>query len=108
MALHRLAFSVYTLVSVLAAVVLHWCSSLYSSWKRLRHVPGPTGAAWTKWWLLRNTLSGNMHLELKKATEEYGESESLSLDRTLHNMACRSALGDYSYSLRQSAGGILG
>ena len=30
---------------------------------------------------MRNTLSGNMHLELKKATEEYGEYGAYSLAR---------------------------
>jgi len=60
-------------VSVVAAVALLWLLfSSFRSWYSLRHVPGPRGAALSKWWMLRNTLSGKMHLALKQVCEEYG------------------------------------
>ncbi len=46
--------------------------SSFRSWSRLRHVPGPKGAGWSKWWMLRNTLSGEMHLALKQACDDFG------------------------------------
>ena len=58
----------------LAAVVYALATSVVA-WRRLRHIPGPPGAAWSRWWLLRNTLGGEMHLGLKRACEQYGECE---------------------------------
>lgn len=56
-------------------------ASTIKSWHRLRHIPGPPGAGFSKWWMLRNTLGGNMHLATKAACREYGKprrtSESL-------------------------------
>jgi hypothetical protein len=43
------------------------------SWRRLNHVPGPPGAGWSKWWMLRNTLGGSMHVALERACNKYGE-----------------------------------
>lgn len=47
--------------------------STYTIWRRLRHIPGPRSAGFSKWWMLRNTLGGNMHLALKAACETYGK-----------------------------------
>ncbi|KAL7786367.1 cytochrome P450 [Trichoderma ceciliae] len=41
-------------------------------WHRLRHVPGPAGAAWTIWWQLSSALSGRYHERLKEAADSYG------------------------------------
>ncbi|GKT92834.1 pisatin demethylase [Colletotrichum tofieldiae] len=58
---------------LLATALLIYLGTLsYRSWHRLRHVPGPPGAAFSKWWMLRNTLGGQMHLALKRACDEYG------------------------------------
>lgn len=46
---------------------------LYTTWRRLRHIPGPRSAGFSKWWMLRNTLGGSMHLALKAACETYGK-----------------------------------
>lgn len=45
----------------------------YTTWRRLRHVPGPYSAGFSKWWMLRNTLGGSMHLALKATCETYGK-----------------------------------
>jgi hypothetical protein len=55
------------------AVITYVAVASVSQWKRLKHVPGPTGTGWSKWWLLRNTLGGNMHLALERANNKYGE-----------------------------------
>ncbi|EHK25117.1 uncharacterized protein TRIVIDRAFT_32994 [Trichoderma virens Gv29-8] len=41
-------------------------------WQRLRHIPGPTSAAWTIWWQLSSALSGRYHERLKEAADTYG------------------------------------
>lgn len=41
-------------------------------WHRLRHIPGPTSAGWTKWWQLRSAMGGAYHERLKEAAEKYG------------------------------------
>lgn len=45
----------------------------YSSWSRLRHIPGPSSAGLSKWWMFRSSISGNMHLALKDAVDKYGK-----------------------------------
>ena len=45
------------------------------SYLRLRHIPGPRWAAFSKWWMLRNTVSGDMHMALKEVCDKYGTSE---------------------------------
>lgn len=51
----------------------YYSVSLYTTWRRLRHIPGPRSAGLSKWWMLRNTLGGNMHLALKAACEAHGK-----------------------------------
>lgn len=61
-------------IPLLAALLILLTVMNYRSWNRLRHIPGPPGAAFSKWWMLRNTLGGQMHLALKRACDDYGES----------------------------------
>jgi hypothetical protein len=42
------------------------------SWLRLRHIPGPPFAAFSKLWLLRKTSGGRFHLDTAEACEKYG------------------------------------
>jgi len=42
------------------------------TWYRLRHIPGPPSAAFSKFWLLRKTLARRLHLDLAEACEKYG------------------------------------
>lgn len=51
----------------------YYSASTYTSYRRLRHIPGPRTAGLSKWWMLRNTLGGSMHLALKEACETYGK-----------------------------------
>ncbi|KAK2776898.1 benzoate 4-monooxygenase cytochrome p450 [Colletotrichum kahawae] len=60
------------LLFLLAALLIYLTAMNYRSWNRLRHIPGPPGAAFSKWWMLRNTLGGQMHLALKRACDDYG------------------------------------
>lgn len=63
------------LAGLLLLVLLGYVSVYtYTTWRRLRHVPGPRSAGLTKWWMLRNTLGGSMHLALKAACETHGKA----------------------------------
>lgn len=41
-------------------------------WYRLRHIPGPLSAGFSKWWLIRSHASGRTHLDLAVVTEKFG------------------------------------
>jgi len=41
-------------------------------YRRLRHIPGPPGVGWHKWWMASRQFSGKMCFHLKAAGEEYG------------------------------------
>jgi hypothetical protein len=41
-------------------------------WYRLRHIKGPLWASFSKWWMMRKTMGGQMHLELAHVCDQYG------------------------------------
>ena len=65
-------------VSVISLLSVSWAISSFLAWRRLRHIPGPRWAAFSKWWMLRNTLSGKLHLETKAACKKYGKRHLVS------------------------------
>lgn len=68
------AFSFANLVVLLVLGLLGCLSATtYTTWRRLKHIPGPPSAGLSKWWMLRNTLGGSMHLALKAACDTYGK-----------------------------------
>jgi len=44
----------------------------FYSWYRLSHVPGPFWAAFSKFWLVRESLKGHQPNALKEAIDKYG------------------------------------
>lgn len=48
------------------------------SWYRLSHVPGPFWAAFTKYWMIRQSLKGHQPYAIQSANEKYGKKRSLS------------------------------
>lgn len=68
------ACSFANLVALLVLGLLGFLSaSTYTTWRRLKYIPGPPSAGLSKWWMLRNTLGGSMHLALKTACDTYGK-----------------------------------
>ncbi|KAF5020104.1 hypothetical protein F66182_7867 [Fusarium sp. NRRL 66182] len=59
-------------IQVIAIFLLALAFHLVQRWYRLRHIPGPSGAAWSSWWQLRGALSGRYHEHLKNAADEFG------------------------------------
>ncbi|GFP56527.1 cytochrome P450 monooxygenase ABA1 [Trichoderma asperellum] len=60
------------LYSILLITLVTFAARRIYFWQRLRHIPGPTTAAWTIWWQLSNALSGRYHERLKEAADTYG------------------------------------
>ncbi|OLN87613.1 Pisatin demethylase 25 [Colletotrichum chlorophyti] len=67
-----LCFSI-TAVSVCA---LFWTAYFFTcqlrDYARLRHIPGPTWACWTNFWLIRNQLGGRLNFTLQDLNKHYG------------------------------------
>ena len=42
------------------------------NWYRLRHIPGPFSAGFSKWWLFKHTWNGTLYLESAEQCFKYG------------------------------------
>lgn len=62
-----------SLLLITALLLLVSLVQIYRAWYRLRHIPGPCWASFSKGWMLRNTLGGSMHLALKQVCDEFGK-----------------------------------
>lgn len=69
---HTMSLMTIYLYSILFITFFTFTARRIYYWQRLRHIPGPTSAAWTIWWQLSNALSGRYHERLKKAADTYG------------------------------------
>jgi hypothetical protein len=59
--------------ALLAVLVASAVVSRVRRWRRLRHIPGPLLAGWSKAaWLLRKALGGRFHLDTAEVCEKYG------------------------------------
>jgi hypothetical protein len=63
--------------ALLAVLVGYTVLSRARSWLLLRHIPGPSFAGLSKFWLLRKALGGRFHLDTAEVCEKYGLSLSL-------------------------------
>lgn len=66
--------------SVLGSVVLlaiaAYLTRWFFQWQRLSHIPGPTFAALSKFWLIRVGLKGRSAHAFKELQDRYGEVKS--------------------------------
>lgn len=46
------------------------------AWYRLRHIKGPFWAAFSDFWIIRNTGGGRMYLELAEVCDQYGKFQN--------------------------------
>jgi len=61
------------LVFAAGALLTIWIViSTLRQYLRLRHIPGPTIAGFSRWWHLRHEMGGNMNLDLYEVTKKYG------------------------------------
>lgn len=54
------------------AILLFLLASVITQYFRLRHIPGPPSAGFSKWWLIRRITSGRTHLDYYEVCEKYG------------------------------------
>ncbi|EDN97121.1 hypothetical protein SS1G_02049 [Sclerotinia sclerotiorum 1980 UF-70] len=76
--------------SLLAGIDLHWFIIIsfttgiiinrYIVWSRLRHIPGPRFASFSKVWMLRAALSGRIPEVLNDVCETYGPNDLICSD----------------------------
>lgn len=45
----------------------------FIEWHKLRHIPGPPLAAWSRLWLLRHVMSGKLCKRVEEVCGEYGK-----------------------------------
>ena len=59
-----------------AAIFLYVVADTWTSYGRLRQFKGPWLAAFSQYWLLRETFNGRLYLSLAAAFDKYGEHAS--------------------------------
>lgn len=70
-----------------ALLTAHLLISRFRDHARLRHIPGPSWAAWTDIWLIRNQLSGRLNFTLQDLNNKHGVYPSDPL--TIHELHLR-------------------
>src|SRR5437868_2007100 len=65
-----------TISALVAVFLIYTIASRFSAWNRLRHIPGPAGAGWSRFWLVRHQLGGRLCFDLKELCDQYGKNSS--------------------------------
>lgn len=63
------------------ALVVYLVATSIGSWLRLRHIPGPRVAGWSKIWLVKRQVTGKLVLDLGNVCNQYGMVSSTSLTK---------------------------
>jgi hypothetical protein len=59
-------------LAVVAVLLLAQSARVLLQWYRLSHVPGPFWAAFSKWWMVKQSLKGRQPMAIKDVTDKYG------------------------------------
>lgn len=62
-------------------VLVYLVAQSFYGWYRLRHIPGPFWAGFSKIWLFKHTWNGSMYTESAEACFKYGEAQLVALWR---------------------------
>lgn len=62
------------IASLLSLVLVGFLTYGFFVWYRLSHIPGPFWPSTSKYWLVQQSLKGQMHSALKDVTDKYGSS----------------------------------
>ncbi|KAG4429416.1 hypothetical protein IFR05_015102 [Cadophora sp. M221] len=60
------------LAIISSIVTLSIATYVFLTWRRLSHIPGPFWASTSKYWMVSQSLKGQMHAALKEVTDKYG------------------------------------
>ena len=56
-----------------ATLLVYLVVTQVAAWLRLRHVPGPRGVGWSKFWLIRRQATGKLVVDLENVCNQYGK-----------------------------------
>jgi hypothetical protein len=59
-------------IRVIGALIIWSLFTRTRNWYRLRHIPGPPTAAWSKFWLVRRQFGGKLLQHLQDVATKYG------------------------------------
>lgn len=59
-------------IGVLSASLLAYVVHAVLQWQRLSHVPGPYWAAWSKGWMVKESLKQRQPIAFKQVNDKYG------------------------------------
>jgi hypothetical protein len=72
--MHDLHLHMPTYLASFAVVLLSGLlAHQFYTWYRLSHIPGPFWAQFSKYWMVSQSLKGQMHSSFKEATDKYGQ-----------------------------------
>lgn len=60
-------------IGVLSSLVLIYLVRIALQWYRLSHIPGPFWAAFSKGWMVKESLKGRQPTAIKEVTDKYGK-----------------------------------
>ncbi|KAK3294183.1 cytochrome P450 11B2 [Chaetomium fimeti] len=68
-----MAFLIASIAIVAIGASIVWSlATRIRNWYRLRHIPGPPGAGWTKFFLVRHQFSGKLPQHLRNVAQKHG------------------------------------
>jgi len=80
-ALQQLHKSMASVAILSASLATAYLAHGFYSWYRLSHVPGPFWAAFSKYWMVRESLKGRQPIAIKEVTDKYGTADFLPTNR---------------------------
>ena len=64
-----------TVIVGVVSLIAYFVALRFIKWHKLRHIPGPSLAAWSRLWLLRHVISGKLCKRVEEACERYGKQQ---------------------------------
>lgn len=65
----------FALLYLFAGGIFYLIAKTLFDWYRLRHIPGPFSAGFSKAWLFKHTWYGSMYLESAEQCFKYGTAQ---------------------------------
>lgn len=72
-------------IGLLSASLFAYFVHVVLQWRRLSHVSGPFWAAFSKWWMVKESLKGRQPISFKEVNDKYGVFASSPLSATIRS-----------------------
>ncbi|KAM7219733.1 cytochrome P450 family protein [Rhypophila decipiens] len=73
----------YAPMAILATLVAYYMLQTCRKYIKLRHIPGPSGVGWTKWWLAKHQGRGTLCCDLEEVAYKHGPIARIAPDWVL-------------------------